>query len=81
MTTSEWSSIERGHRYRHVHPGLYCTPGTEWIVDGLFRGTDGVPYARLICALDLTLRKTLSIYALNDRRRFLRVSSHQASFA
>ena len=81
MMTPEASIIERGHRYRHVHPGLYGSPGTEWIVDGVFRGTDGVPYARLVCALDSTLHKTLSVYALNDRRRFLRVSSRQTSFA
>ncbi len=76
MTTSESSSIERGYRYRHVHPGLFGTLGTEWIVDALFRGTDGVAYARLICASDVTLRKTLSVHALNDARRFLRVSRH-----
>jgi len=81
MTTFDTSSIEQGHRYRHVHLGLYGTPGTDWIVEGLFRGSDGIPYARLSCALDVTLRKTLSLYALNDRRRFLCVSSRQASFA
>jgi hypothetical protein len=81
MTTSESSIIERGHCYRHAHPGLFGTLGAEWIVDAVFRGTDGVPYARLICAWDLSLRKTLSLYALNDRRRFLRVSSRQTYFA
>ena len=67
------SDIERGHRYRDVHLGLFGIPGTEWIVDALFRGIDGVAYAQLMCASDSTLRKTLSLYALNDDRRFLRL--------
>jgi hypothetical protein len=64
-------SVERGQRYRDVHP---CGPlGTEWIVEALFRGTDGVQYALLVCASDLTLEKTLSVDILNDRSRFQRV--------
>jgi len=74
------TDIERGDRYRDVHCGLYGIPGAEWIVDALFRGIDGVAYAQLVCASDLSLRKTLSLYALNDRRRFLRVSDADASW-
>ena len=65
--------IERGQRYRDVRPGPFRTRGTEWIVDAVFPGTDGVPYAQVVCASDLTRRKTLSAHVLNDRRRFQRV--------
>lgn len=65
--------IERGQRYREVHPGLFRTSGTEWIVDAVFQAADGVRYAQVVCASDLTRRKTLSAHVLNDRRRFQRV--------
>jgi hypothetical protein len=74
------SNVERGQHYRDVHPGLYGTPSADWIVDVVFRGTDGVAYAHLMCAADSTLRKTLSLHALNDRRRFLRVLQMSASY-
>jgi hypothetical protein len=65
-------SIERGQRYRDVSPGRFGALGTEWIVDAVFQGTDGVVYAQLVCASDLTQQKTLSVHALNDRRLFQR---------
>ena len=65
--------VERGQRYRDVHPGAFGPVGTEWIVEALYRGTDGVQYAALVCASDLTRRKTLSIDALNDGEGFQRV--------
>jgi hypothetical protein len=39
----------------------------------VFRGTDGVVYAQLVCASDLTQQKTQSVHALTDRRRFQRL--------
>jgi hypothetical protein len=65
--------VERGQRYRDVHPGVFGASGTEWIVEALFRGTDGVRYAQLVCAADLTQQKTLSVDVLSDRRRFQRL--------
>jgi hypothetical protein len=47
-------SVKRGQRYRDIHPGRASASGTEWIVEALFRGTDGVRYAALVCASDLT---------------------------
>jgi hypothetical protein len=47
--------------------------GTEWIVDAIFRGTDGIQYALLVNAGDLTQHKTLALDVLNDRKRFERV--------
>jgi hypothetical protein len=65
--------IERGQRFRDGHPGAFGGSGTEWIVEAVFRGTDGVQYAQLVCASDLSQQKTLSIDVLNDRRRFQRM--------
>jgi hypothetical protein len=65
--------VERGQRYHDVQPGAFGPLGTEWIVEALFRGTDGVEYAQLVCASDLTQQKSLSVDVLNDRRRFQRV--------
>jgi hypothetical protein len=66
-------AVERGQRYRDVHPGAFGPIGTEWIVEALFQGTDGVQYALLACSSDLSQQKTLSVDVLNDRRRFQRV--------
>jgi hypothetical protein len=66
-------SLKRGQRYREIHPRLPSASGTEWIVEALFRGTEEVRYAVLVCASDLTQRKTLSIDALSDGEGFQRV--------
>jgi hypothetical protein len=46
----------------------------EWIVENLHIGTDGAEYARLVGAFDSSIKKTLSVAVLADRRRFERVS-------
>jgi hypothetical protein len=56
--------IERGQRFRDVHPGAFGPLGTEWIVEALLLGTDGFQYAQLVCASDLTQQKTLSVDVL-----------------
>jgi hypothetical protein len=66
-------SVKRGERYHDVHPGAFGRLGTEWIVVAVFQGTDGVQYAQLVRASNLTLEKTLSVDVLSDRRRFQRV--------
>jgi hypothetical protein len=66
-------SVKRGQRYRDINPGRPSASETDWIVEALFRGTDGVRYAVLVCASDLTQRKTLSIDALSDEERFQRM--------
>jgi len=66
-------SVKRGERYRESRPSRPSASGTEWIVEALFRGTDGVRYAVLVCASDLTQRKTLSIDALSDGGHFQRM--------
>jgi hypothetical protein len=66
-------SVERGQRYRDVQPGRFGALGIEWIVEAVFHGTDGVTYAQLVCASDLTQQKTLSVHVLTHRRRFDRL--------
>jgi hypothetical protein len=66
-------SVKRGQRYRDIHLRLPNASETEWIVEALYRGPDGVQYAALVCASDLTRRKTLSIHVLSDGEAFLRV--------
>jgi hypothetical protein len=66
-------TVERGQRFRDIHRGAFGSSGVEWIVDALFRGQDGLEYARLVCASDPTQRKSLSVDVLRDRRRFQRV--------
>ena len=63
-------SIAPGQRYRDTQPGIFGQPGSEWIVEEIFTGTDAVEYARVVSASDLTQRKTLSVAILLDERRF-----------
>ena len=65
--------IERGQRYRDLSPGRFGPLGTEWIVEAIFIGTDGIQYAQLVNASDLTQHKTLAVDVLGDRKRFERV--------
>ncbi|HLJ64444.1 MAG TPA: hypothetical protein VKT70_10080 [Stellaceae bacterium] len=43
-----------------------------WLVEDVFIGTDGQQYARLVCHADPSLRKTLALVALADRKRYAR---------
>jgi len=65
-------NVEPGQRYRDVHQGLFGMTRTEWVVESLFTGTDGLTYARIVCASDQTQRKSLSVDVLSDRSRFQR---------
>ena len=66
-------TVAPGQRYRDTQPSIFGRPGSEWLVEEIFTGTDGVEYARVVSVSDLTQRKTLSIAILEDRRRFERV--------
>jgi hypothetical protein len=66
-------SVERGQRYRDLSAGRFGPLGTEWIVDAIFIGTDGIQYAQLVNASDLTQHKTLAVDVLGDRKRFERL--------
>ena len=65
--------IERGQRYRDVHPGRFGALATEWIIEAIFIGSDGRQHAQLVCASDVTQQKTLSVEVLTDRSRFQRM--------
>jgi hypothetical protein len=65
--------VECGQRFRDLSFGRFGVLGTEWIVDAIFRGTDGVQYAQLANASDLTRQKTLAADVLADRKRFERL--------
>jgi hypothetical protein len=62
--------VERGQRYRDLSTGRFGALGTEWIVDAIFIGTDGIQYAQMVNAADLTLHKTLAVDVLSDRKRW-----------
>ena len=62
-------TIEPGQRYRDVQ--LYGR--SEWIVEDLFGGADGIQHARLVSVSDPSIRKTLSTEVLADPARFQQV--------
>ncbi len=53
---------------------VFGQPQPEWIVENVYRVSDGIEHARLISAADPRECKTLSLAALRDRRRFVRVA-------
>lgn len=65
--------IATGQRFRDIRPGLFGASGLEWVIEELVTGVDGIAYAHLVCVIDPTQRKTLSLAVLGDRRRFTRV--------
>jgi hypothetical protein len=62
-----------GDRFRDLQTRLFGTLAIDWIVDDVFTGTDGVAYAHLTSAADVSRRKTLSLAVLNDRRSYVRI--------
>lgn len=65
--------VATGQRFRDIRRGLFGPSGLEWEVQELVTGVDGIAYAHLVCTLDPSQRKTLSLAVLGDRRRFARV--------
>jgi hypothetical protein len=66
--------IAVGHRFRDVSERTFGRPGLEWVVLDCLTLTDGMNYARLVCATDSSRQKTLSFAVLAERSRFLRVN-------
>jgi hypothetical protein len=66
------SPVSVGDRYREVRQRTFGRPGLEWIVQQLLTGSDGIAYARLVCASEPTTQKTLAFAVLGDRHRFHR---------
>jgi hypothetical protein len=67
-------AVERGQRFRAVETGYLGRPPAVWTVVGILPDVDPLPSAQLLCESDRTLRKTLSVSVLTDRRRFVRLS-------
>jgi hypothetical protein len=70
---SSSKDVEVGQRYRSRDTNFLGRAGDVWLVEALFTASDAMPYAKLAAEADPSLRKTLSIAALIDRRRFLPV--------
>jgi hypothetical protein len=64
-----------GEQFQELGTGYLGKPSAVWVVEGTFKNSDELQYAKLICSSDASLRKTLSIAVLADRRRFARLRS------
>ena len=69
--------IAIGEQFQELEAGYLGKRSAVWVVEGTFTKSDELQYAKLICSSDGSLRKTLSIAVLADRRRFTRVRSPQ----
>ncbi len=63
--------IKPGQRFRDAQARLFGRIGSDWIVQDIFPGNDGLTYARVVLASDPSHSKTLSTAVLADRRRFV----------
>jgi hypothetical protein len=71
-------AVEIGQRYREARPGYLGRLSPLWIVDEVVTpAADLRGYARLSCAADSSLRKTLSIAVLADKSRFTPVDERR----
>jgi hypothetical protein len=59
-----------GERYHAVDCGLHAQRALVWDVQRQFEGCDKVSYVVLQRADDPTIRKTLAVSVLGDRRRY-----------
>ncbi len=66
--------IAAGQRFRDVQERTFGRPGLEWVVLDCLTLTDGMAYARLVCATDPSRHKTLSVAVLAERSRFQRIN-------
>jgi hypothetical protein len=67
-------SVESGQRYQEVGSGYLGKAPQVWVVEDTFtNAADRLRYARLACEGDASMRKTLSIAVLTDRRRYSRI--------
>jgi hypothetical protein len=64
------SSVTIEDRFVSVGRSMSGCMAMVWRVVHLFEGADGVPYARLVNAVDRSLTKTVATGALLDRSLF-----------
>ncbi|MGO8917861.1 MAG: hypothetical protein ACLQJR_18315 [Stellaceae bacterium] len=65
--------IAIGECYREAGLRVFARPASDWIVQAVYVGRDGIEHARLVGAADRSQQKTLSADILVDRRRFERI--------
>ena len=70
-------SVAIGEQFQELRTGSLGKRAPVWVVEETFTKPDEVQYAKLICAADDSLRKTLSTAVLADRRRFARLLAPQ----
>jgi hypothetical protein len=61
-----------GQRYRNIQGALW---NADWIVDRIFKGTDGIECAGLKSASDPSRRKTLALSVVADTTQFVLVEA------
>lgn len=69
------TGIAVGQRYREAGATAFGTPSRiVWMVDALWRESDGFVYARLVNETSPTRIKTLSLAAFADQRLYVRLT-------
>jgi hypothetical protein len=56
-----------GQRYRDLSVSF---PNADWVIDKIFKGTDGLEYAAIRSASDPTRKKTLAVSVMSDANRY-----------
>jgi len=65
-------NIEVGRRYRDARVSAFGgRVRTVWVVDRLWKDSDGIEYVRLVREDDQGQSKTIASSVLNDRRNFV----------
>jgi hypothetical protein len=66
--------IEVGQHYQEPGRGYLGRPAPIWVVEAVFNNAvDALGYARVACTAEPSLRKTIALAVLGDRRRFVPV--------
>jgi hypothetical protein len=63
-------TVVQGQGYREVGLRLWANLPPVWVVESVAMGADGIEYANLFCAGEVSLRKKLSTTVLKDKQRY-----------
>ncbi len=63
-------TVVEGQGYREVGLRLWANLPPIWVVESVGVGADGIEYANLFCATEVSLRKKLSTTVLKDKLRY-----------
>jgi hypothetical protein len=72
---SQKMTVVVGQRLRDLSPTVLGLRPVELIVGELYTGIDGRQYARLISTTDGSIKKTIAVGVLEDRRRYAVIAS------